>query len=368
MAQSIRNIAYLFILFNFISCQELYDANLDNSRENFLVVEGRITNNPIENKIRLTRAIGFNENEQYYGYTAVTNAIVTISDNLGNTINLFETGNGYYSAEFFSGTAGITYTLKIITSDGEVYESVPEKMEPAADSVKINAELASIEIIDPSILDETRFIKKYGVNIIVDVKSNHQDATFYKFETRVITEKIHAEFRSGRCAICPQVNVHCTYLSKLEDLPTIQKALVSNGTSQVKHLNLGFLEEGIYNPDLADEIKDPPRNYGWILSCKVSTLSEKEFIFYSKLREQLAADNKIFDPLPTQLKSNIKCTSDPTKTVLGYFSVSSQFNKDYFVKYNRFDRKIVQRDVFGIPYVVEESCLDFAPPPFWIFE
>jgi hypothetical protein len=104
---------------------------------------------------------------------------------------------------------------------------------------------------------------------------------------------------------------------------------------------------------------------GWLLSCTISRISEQEYLYYSKLSDQLSADSKIFDPLPTQLFSNIKCVTDSTKVALGYFSVSSELTIDYFVKYLKGDSVINQRYLNPLPDKINSNCQDNDPPSFW---
>jgi len=355
-----------FILAIIFSCQELYEAPLEKNQNKFLVVEGRISNTGSSVKVRLTNAIGFNDDESKYNSSVETKAQVSISDDQGITANLQETGNGYYEVYNYTGFVGRTYTLKIKTADGLIYESTAETMQPSSDNVSLIAEFATKDVEEINGSGETQFVAQNGVNIYVDVKTSQGARAFYKFDTRIITQIIHVEWRYGRCALCNPTYVYCWKVGRLDQMPSVKESIITNGVGVIKHYNLGFIQQAFYDDKYGvTEVKDAPRTFGWLLTCNVSCISEKEFLYYSKLRDQLSADSKIFDPLPTQLLSNIKCVTDYSKVVLGYFSAWPQLTKDYYVKYNYGDKDIYQRNVSGSPEYIYPDCADNIPPVFW---
>jgi hypothetical protein len=73
---------------------------------------------------------------------------------------------------------------------------------------------------------------------------------------------------------------------------------------------------------------------GRIVSCYSYSLSEEAYNYYTHVNEQLAAENNLFDPISTNLVSNITCENNPSKKVVGLFEASGQSVKHVFIRYN----------------------------------
>lgn len=96
------------------SCTERVDIELDESFTR-LVVEGSITTDTTVHEIRLTKTTSYYYNQQP---PAVENAIVTISDDQGNRVQLTETTAGVYVTDpDFHAISERTYTLDIMLEE-----------------------------------------------------------------------------------------------------------------------------------------------------------------------------------------------------------------------------------------------------------
>jgi hypothetical protein len=62
--------------------------------------------------------------------------------------------------------------------------------------------------------------------------------------------------------------------------------------------------------------------YGW---------SEAGYQFLQAMKKNTENTGSIFNPLPSQLIGNIHCISDPTKMVVGYFNISPEQEKRFFI-------------------------------------
>ena len=360
---------YLFTIL-FISlvfgCQELYNPTLDKAHKEILVVDGGINNTNSLYTVKLHNAIGFTDNENTYSEQIETGAIVQISDDLGNSETLQDIGNGdYQSSGSIVGTPGRTYTLNIKTKNGTEYASIPEKMPEPATQILLSPEIAYKNVMLTQSSGDVYYVTQRGLNIFLDLISDQVNHSYYKFETRIIREAYHYEWRTGRCTRCIPTRVFCWYVSSLEDKPSLTEGIITNDGNILKHYNLGFLPEGTYDKGAKTVINDPPENVGSLLTFNILSIPESEYLFYSKLNEQLAANGKMFDPLPTQLKSNLKCITDSTKLVLGYFNVSSQIRKDIYLKFNQGSTNFTQKDIEPVPPDIAPDCHDEVKPSFW---
>ena len=62
--------------------------------------------------------------------------------------------------------------------------------------------------------------------------------------------------------------------------------------------------------------------YGW---------SEAGYQFLQAMKKNTENTGSVFNPLPSQLIGNIHCLSDPSKMVVGYFNISPEQEKRFFI-------------------------------------
>jgi len=120
-----KYVAILSCVFFFSACEETIDLDLDQTPPK-IVIEGLVTDQAGYQFVKVSRSVGF--------YTAgetprVTDAQVTVSDDLGESITFIHNPNNhpdsvgfYIPAVPFKGSIGRHYYLRV-TADGEVYEA-----------------------------------------------------------------------------------------------------------------------------------------------------------------------------------------------------------------------------------------------------
>jgi hypothetical protein len=101
------------------ACEVPIDIDL-NSSDPKIVIVGSISNASGDHTIKLTRTVNFDESNEF---PTVSGALVTISDDAGNTETLTETSPGIYSITSLQGVPGRTYTLEV-TTDGRAYKAI----------------------------------------------------------------------------------------------------------------------------------------------------------------------------------------------------------------------------------------------------
>jgi hypothetical protein len=120
------NILITFILALFFSsCTENIQLDLNSSNPQ-IVVEGSV---PVNRKARisLTKSVNFDDENSF---PTVSNAIVTLKDNVGNSETLTEIVPGVYTSNSIIGMVGRTYSLtvncdnKLLTSSCEIPNAV----------------------------------------------------------------------------------------------------------------------------------------------------------------------------------------------------------------------------------------------------
>lgn len=98
------------------SCQKVIDIDL-NEEDPKVVIEGNIELGDTTHTISITRSLNFDES---IAYPPVNDAVVTVTDNLGNAATFTLVGNGVYQLSSYPGVVGRTYTITVLV-DGITY-------------------------------------------------------------------------------------------------------------------------------------------------------------------------------------------------------------------------------------------------------
>jgi hypothetical protein len=118
------------------SCQKVIDIDLNETNAK-LIIEGIITDDSaVAQTVRISKSVNFSERNEFPG---VSNANVTIIDNLGNSVSLAETSPGVYQTKMIAGVSGRTYSLNVFV-EGKNYNAtstMPQKIN--LDNITIDA-------------------------------------------------------------------------------------------------------------------------------------------------------------------------------------------------------------------------------------
>jgi hypothetical protein len=180
--------AYLLKVFLsiFISCSKIFEPKTD-AGQNAIVVEGLISNLPGPYTVRLSIALPYSVNNGKY--PPISGAKVIISDDSGNTFNLPEslTTPGAYVSDstVFTGQTGISYTLHIETTEGDIFESSPQQILESDLLDTTFACYASTKVLNPDYGNNATYIQQ-GVDLLVDIKNNIVNASVFN---RIISIK-----------------------------------------------------------------------------------------------------------------------------------------------------------------------------------
>ncbi|MBB3188047.1 DUF4249 domain-containing protein [Microbacter margulisiae] len=152
---NIHKIIHLFLLFLagiLISCQQVIDLKLNTSSSQ-IVIQGNIYDLTVPDTVHISQSVNFDSTNVF---PAVSGAIVTINDNIGNTDSLKEIFPGTYITSFIKGIPGNTYTLQVEIK-GKRYSATSTMPYPVAiDSVYFeksiieNDKQIAVEFTDPA--------------------------------------------------------------------------------------------------------------------------------------------------------------------------------------------------------------------------
>lgn len=99
-----------------VSCEKVIDVDL-NTEDPKYVIEGEVLAGDTIHRVKITRSLNFDENQDF---PTVDNAVVTVTDNLGNSATFTSIGNGMYELSGYPGVEGRVYTLTVAV-DGQTF-------------------------------------------------------------------------------------------------------------------------------------------------------------------------------------------------------------------------------------------------------
>ncbi len=119
MSKLISYSSILLLAVALFSCQKVIQLDL-NKMEEKNVIEGFITEGQSTHQVKITKTLSF---DQSVAYPTVDNAIVVVTDNLGNIANFTLIAPGIYETSGYLGVSGRTYTITI-SINGETFTAI----------------------------------------------------------------------------------------------------------------------------------------------------------------------------------------------------------------------------------------------------
>ncbi|MFT3936019.1 MAG: DUF4249 domain-containing protein [Chitinophagaceae bacterium] len=310
-------ICCLLSLLLFGSCRERYDAPVKSPVTGYLVIEGVVNSGPGQTIIMLSRTTQLDNRAQVFE----TGATVKVEAETGNSYTLPEQGQGKYTASNLNLNATIKYRLHIKTKAGKDYVSdyVAVKNNPPIDSVswkRENADGVQMYISTHDPLNNTRYYQwtfdetwqiqssflsylKYKITIVnrdQHYEAVYRDSTTYSYDPNIIN--------------CWQYNSSTSLL-----LGSTAKLTTDNVYLPINYIPHGTIKLGVlYSINV--------KQYAW---------TKEGYEFLDKMRKNTEATGSIFDAQPSELKGNIRCSTDSSETVIGFFNVCPIQEKRIFI-------------------------------------
>ena len=125
---------YLLIIVVGTQCRQTYEPPVTQENHNYLVVDGFIANGNDSTIIKLSRTTPISDSISSVPELA---AQVSVTGDQGDIYSLMDEGNGSYSIPSLALNSSEKYKLRIVTNNGNVYESEPLEVRasPPIDSV-----------------------------------------------------------------------------------------------------------------------------------------------------------------------------------------------------------------------------------------
>lgn len=286
-------------------CIDPYKPGEVTGNPNYLVVDGFLDASQNICTVKLSRTIPLAGTELTYEH----DAIVTVEDENSLSNPLTEGEDGVYTATGLALDQNLTYKIKILTQNGEAYQS----------------ELVSV-LYTPPIDSITWHETKDGVGIYANAHDPANKTRYYHWK---FTETwfYRAEYQSILKIVGDTVA-----LRNQEELKIYQcwstdiskEILVGSSDKLSEDIISQFRLNTI--PFTSSKIK---LRYSVLVEQRA--IDAKAFDYWQQLKKNTEELGTIFDPLPSTTIGNLRCTSQPGKIVLGYFSASKSEQKRIFI-------------------------------------
>ena len=268
-----KNITYLITLLTaiifFSSCEETITLDL-NPISNKVAIDGLLTNKEGLHPVKVSRLASFYDNGKA---DAISNAKVTISDDLGNVYDYMESNlelGTYNATTAFIGTIGRKYTLNV-TVEGKLYQAVDELF-PVSPIDSLTWEIDENRRDNPDKDEPNRF---YNVLLYTQEPPATVDYYLFKF---YINDTIY----------------------------------IGHANAEVYYADDRYIQENIDGLEGRTYYEKDEK-----ATFEMYRISRNAYLYYSDLDNNLKNDGGLFSPIPANVRSNI------SNGGLGLFQVAS---------------------------------------------
>ncbi len=360
----IKYILPIIILYICLGCQEYYAPDVD-VQTDVLVIEGTIKDTPGPDSIKLSMALPYDERSYY---PPVYGAKVMIIDSKNREEYLVEKPRGmYYTSDNFTGIIGESYVLQVETPDGNLYRSDTVTLLPVPCIESMYANYNEKQFLKKNLNGDYTKVNDPGMDIRFDLPTVETDNLYLRFEwfasiqyQVVISTQVGTQVFHRKKITSSMISTTSSVVNVLNPNASESRQLLGN--------HLTFFGMSQMNPPIAWGSGGrviSKSTQGVVIFAWLYSIEEKAFKYWENIKKQIYAEGKLFDPLATQVCGNIKCISDPSRLVLGYFSTSSGSNYSFYA-YLRSDNTIYSRKLDIDPDTLDIRY-DSILPPIWIW-
>ena len=345
------------------SCIDRIEIKIPDSYTSQLVVDGVITDEPGPYTIQLSWATKI-EKSLVLDRKVVTEAKVSILDDIGTSEILSEKQPGIYQTKVggIQGVIGRSYSIKIETKEGKIYESIPDRMNPVGELDSLYYEFESYIplndqerygfrfFIDASSAEDTvnlvRWTFTATFEVDADPKLHVLDSKSCRPDPRPCSGFVYVLFDGGYLKKVSDCTCCTCWVTRYENKPHVSdNQFVTNGKS--KKIEVGFIPLE-YFPFLKGKYRAQVRQM---------SLSRQAFNYWQLILSQKDGAASLFQPPTGKLKSNI-FEKNGGDQVLGLFYASAIKTKRLYLSH-----KDVKVKLSRVPFwdcevgKIAESCI-----------
>jgi hypothetical protein len=305
----------------FTHCIEPFNPAISSGETDILVIDGYINAGHAVTTIKLSRLTPITSSAQPL---AEKDASVSIVSDGGNSFSLRETGLGLYTSDSIVLPVDEKYKLEIVLTDETTYETefAAVKQSPPIDSLKFRVtDRIEIHAYAHDGSDQTRYYRWYFDE---NWEINSPFVSHYKIENDTIVPRPpHEKELMFRCWQSAQ--------SRGFVLGTTEKFVKDEMDHVVNSIPLSG-----YKTDVK-----------YAITVRQHPLSAEEYRFLKLMEKNSTQVGSFFDPLPSELRGNVTCTSDPSRMAVGWVGVYTTVQGRLFIR---------REDLPG--YTIQYRCLE----------
>ncbi|NOT76008.1 MAG: DUF4249 domain-containing protein [Cyclobacteriaceae bacterium] len=299
-------------------------------------IEGMISDGPGPYIVKISEGISLEDDSLVR--VPIRNAKVKLYDDEGHIENLTENAPGdYYTGGVIQGRVGHAYHITIETSDGKLFESEPEIINPvgAIDDIRFEYESRSVE-------ENFGTIAKDVFNIYIDSKTIPGNDNFVRWRFtgtyKVLTyPELHWIWALGYVLPDPYPCSGWAYIGRTyaeQVAPCSCCICWAHDYEDKPQLSDGQLISGDrFNNVKVGEVAITPASFyeKYLVDVEQMSLSKTAFEFFKLIRSQKEGSSSLFQPPSGIIKGNIKATNSSTP-VVGIFWATSIKTKSIFIQ------------------------------------
>ena len=303
-----RNLLYIIITVLLTGCIEPYNPVEVKDINGRLVIEGTISDN--ESVITLRTSVILSE--KLTGDETVDDAFVCVEKDNGEQLPGVYKGDGIYVVSTGKLDAGMKYRL-YVEAGGEEYRS--EFLYP---------------LFTPEIDSIAPLKKGEGEPVFICVNTHDPDdgSRYYIWSYKEIWE-VKAELFANYGYLIPN-------FPQMFTTATSENTYYCWGRDNSKKMLLGssdmLSENVIYQKRLIEIPCDNDKlSILYYITVKQNQIRKEAFDYYSNILKNAEQTGSIFAPIPSEMRGNILCVTNPEIHVIGYIDVSTTKEKDVFI-------------------------------------
>ena len=303
-----QTLCLLLIMAFFLGCREPYDPVMENKVISYLVVEGMINANGVTT-IEITRTNRLSEKQVKQFETRAT---VAIEDDNNTKFALSDQGDGVYRSAANVLPRDRKYRLRIRTSAGKEYLSA----------------FAAVNVTQPVTASWSQDAE--GVEITASTKDPSKQTLYYHWtteETWEINSALTSFYVIGRTpTISARKRTPQDILNAKTCWATLRSAniLTASATALADNAISGFSLVKI--PNDSDKLAV---RYSMLVTQYA--ISREGYEFFEIMKKNTEKMGSLFDQLPSMVRGNISCTTDPREMVIGFIDCSVSSSSRIFI-------------------------------------
>lgn len=300
------NKSFAFLLLVFLAgCKDKYDIALHDTDQSLLVVEGVLAAGADSTLITISRTVKVNEAVKF---NPVTGASLAVEDRSGFAVPLKEAGGGKYVNIQLGLVPGNEYRLRIRTSDNKEYLSdyVIAKQTPDIDSISWRKENDNMMVYanthDAS--NSTKYYK-WDYDETWEIRSHYAATYEYTGGTNIVYSPFLHNYRCWKYASSTTINIASSARLNSDVISEAPIQLIPKGSEKL--------------------------SVRYSILVRQQSLTKQAYDYFQLMKKNTESIGSIFDPLPSELKGNIHCISNPGEGVIGFITASSFSRKRIFI-------------------------------------